>query len=177
MPLLFNLYMILCISRVPGSCWAKGCTNPEMEGFLHLVNQSGLVACTSAPFQCGTNIYRVAPATTTRSVSSGPQEFPCRGSCLKHWMGAILYRWFNKHYVGEGTDLAETSPFSEEQVEELRCSTHPAALCRGDPSGRLGPKEAPPWVRGKVLPRHGILLHGLLGNAGKSAGEQLPSSL
>lgn len=66
--------------------------------------------------------------------------------------------------MGEGTDLAETSPFSEEQVEELRCSIHPAALCTGEPSGKLGPKEASPWVRGMVLPRCGILLHGLLGN-------------
>lgn len=68
--------------------------------------------------------------------------------------------------MGEGTDLAQTSPFSEEQAQELRCSTHPAALCRGEPAGKLGPKEAPPWVRGTVLPRNGTLLHGLLGNAG-----------
>lgn len=68
--------------------------------------------------------------------------------------------------MGEGTDLAQTTPFSDEQVEELRRSTHPAALGRGEPSRKLGPKEAPPWVRGTVLPRHGILLHGLLGNAG-----------
>lgn len=68
--------------------------------------------------------------------------------------------------MGEGTDLAQTSPFSEEQVEKLRCSTYFAALCRGEPSGKLGPKEASPWFRGTLLPRHGILLHGLLGNAG-----------
>lgn len=68
--------------------------------------------------------------------------------------------------MGEETDLAQTSPFSEEEVEKLRCSTHFAALCRGEPSTKLGPKEAPLWVRGTVLPRHGILLNGLLGNAG-----------
>lgn len=50
--------------------------------------------------------------------------------------------------MGEGTDLAETSPFSEEQVEELRCSTHPAALCRGEPAGKMAAKEALPRVRG-----------------------------
>lgn len=67
--------------------------------------------------------------------------------------------------MAEGTDLAQTSPFSGEQAEELRCSTRPAALWRREPAGKLGSKEASPWVRGMVLPRNGTLLHGLLGYA------------
>ena len=90
--------------------------NTYPQGFLYLVKQSSSVTCTSALFQWSTNIYRVAPATTTRSASSGPQaqnlkSFPVKKAGTHTEQGPFCADDFNKDCMGEGTDLAQASPF------------------------------------------------------------------
>lgn len=93
MPLLFNLYTILSISRGPGSPLSKGLYKPR--------NGRDLSCCSS-------HYHKVCKL---RPSSMKPQELPCWEGWYKHLTGPISCRWFNKDCMGEGIDLAQTSPF------------------------------------------------------------------
>lgn len=133
MALLFNLYAILSISRVPSSRWAKGCMNPEMEdntyprGFLYLANQPSSVTCTSALFQRSTNIYCVLPqglqAQALKHENSRPSMSRRLAEILNgaHFVQMILkglHGWGNRF----GSDLSLFQRSSSTQL--LLCLPH-----------------------------------------------------
>lgn len=70
----------------------------------------------------------------------------------------MLCRWFNRTARVKEQIWLRPLLLEKNECSSLDGGTHPMDLCRGKPVGKVGFKEAPPWMGGTVLPRNIALL-------------------